>query len=527
MSMFHKLAAALMLSATGVAAQDMPPVPTYIEETATSGIDSVYSGDWQYMVGGGVSTFDCNGDALPDMVLAGGEAPASLWVNQSTPTALTFHKATAGVELTAVTGTYPIDIDSDSITDLVVLRIGENVVLRGLGQCQFARANEEWGFDGGDAWSTAFAATWEKGADWPTLAIGNYVDRKAEAFPWGSCTPNWLHRPGAKGFAPPLALTPSYCALSMLFTDWNNSGTPALRVSNDREYYKGGQEQLWHLDPGQPPRLYTEAEGWARLRIWGMGIATDDLQGDGFPEYFLTSMADNKLQGLAATDGPVTPKYADTAFKRGAIAQRPYVGTDLNPSTAWHAQFADVNNDGLSDLFIAKGNVSAMPDFALADPNNLLLQRPDGTFLEAGDTAGVASTRVARGAQVVDLNADGRLDLVVVNRNSGAEVWRNAGPATGSPSGNWLGVRLQQPGPNPDAIGARITLTTTRPYIRETTLGGGHVSGSLGPQHFGLGPATQAQLTVTWPDGTQTGPTPLTANSVWTVTRGQPPPPAP
>ena len=34
-------------------------------------------------------------------------------------------------------------------------------------------------------------------------------------------------------------------------------------------------------------------------------------------------------------------------------------------------------------------------------------------------------------------------------------------------------------------------------------------------------------LRVTWPDGTQTGPTPLTANSVWTVTRGQAPTPAP
>ena len=30
-----------------------------------------------------------------------------------------------------------------------------------------------------------------------------------------------------------------------------------------------------------------------------MGIASYDLEFDGFPEYFLTSMADNKLQSLA------------------------------------------------------------------------------------------------------------------------------------------------------------------------------------------------------------------------------------
>ena len=496
-----------------------PAIPQFVDETASSGLSSDYKGDWQYMVGGGVSTFDCNGDGLPEMVLAGGENPASLWVNASTDT-LKFTQTTAGVELTAVTGTYPIDIDSDGITDLVMLRVGENVVLRGLGQCQFQRANEQWHFDGGDAWSTAFAATWERGANWPTIAIGNYIDRTAEAFPWGSCTPNWLHRPGDTGFAAPLPLTPSYCALSMLFTDWNNSGTPALRVSNDREYYKGGQEQLWHIDPGQAPALYTEKEGWGRLRIWGMGIATDDLNGDGLPEYFLTSMADNKLQGLAQATGPLVPKYADTAFKRGAIAQRPYIGTDLNPSTAWHAQFADVNNDGLADIFIAKGNVSSMPDFALHDPNNLLLQRPDGTFAEAADKAGVASMRTARGAQVVDLNGDGLLDLVVVNRNADAQLWRNAGPA----AGHWLGLRLHQAGPNPDAIGARLTLTTARhTYTRETTLGGGHASGSLGVQHFGLGPTDTASLTITWPDGTQTGPTALTADTIWTITKGMAP----
>ena len=499
---------------------DEPAVPQFVDETASSGLDAVYAGDWQYMVGGGVSTFDCNADALPDLVVAGGAGAASLWLNRSAAT-LKFERAVAGVELTGVTGAYPIDIDSDKITDLVVLRVGENVVLRGLGDCQFERANEVWGFDGGDAWSTALAATWERGAGWPTIAVGNYVDRLAEAFPWGSCTANWLHRPGDNGFAPPLPLTPSYCALSMLFTDWNNSGTPSLRVSNDREYYKGGQEQLWHLKPGAEPRLYTEKEGWERLRLWGMGIATDDLDGDGLPEYFLTSMADNKLQTVVKPEvGPLVPKFADIAFKRKVTAHRPFVGTDLNPSTAWHAQFGDVNNDGYSDLFIAKGNVDQMPDFAQLDPNNLLLQRPDGTFAESADKAGVASTRSARGGQLVDLNRDGLLDLVVVNRREGAQVWRNAGGVTG----HWVAVRLAQDGTNPDAVGARIELRAgARHWLRETTVGGGHVSGSLGVQHFGLGAADRAEVRVVWPDGSVSDWAPVAAGAVWRVQKGAPP----
>ncbi len=472
-------------------------VPQFLDATASSGLTHTFAGEWEYMVGGGVATFDCNGDALPEMLLAGGVNPASFWRNDSTATALAFAKVQSGLEETAVTGAYPIDIDSDGITDLALLRVGEDLLMRGLGDCKFERANEIWGFRGGDFWSTAFSAMWEDGQILPTLAIGTYIDRRQEAFPWGHCTDNTLHRPNGATYAAPIALTPSFCSLSLLFSDWNNSGTPSLRVSNDREYYKGGQEQMWHIDPGQPPRLYTEAEGWARLRIWGMGIASTDLNADGYPEFFLTSMADSKLQTLAKPEAGTKPKYADVAFAKGVTAHRPYTGGDLRPSTGWHAQFADVNNDGLSDLFVAKGNVWDMPDFAAKDPNNLLLQAVDGTFVEAGDKAGVASFSPSRGAAVVDFNGDGALDLVVVNRNAPAQLWRNLGPA-----GHWAKITLSQPGPNPMAIGAWVELRVAGKVQRhELTIGGGHASGTLGPVHFGLGDATAAEARVIWPDG--------------------------
>jgi hypothetical protein len=403
----------------------------------------------------------------------------------------------SGAELDRVLGVYPLDIDSDGARDLVLLRLGENVVLKGAGDCTFARANEAWGFQGGEAWSAAFAATWERGQDWPTIAIGNYIDPKEEMFPWGSCTPNWLHRPEGLHFAAPVALTPSYCALSMLFTDWNRSGTPSLRVSNDREYYKGGQEQMWRIEPGAAPVLYGEAEGWKRLRIWGMGIASADVNGDGYPDYFLTSMADNKLQVLKPAEGVPKPDYADVAFRAGVTAHRPHVGDDLRPSTGWHAEFGDVNNDGLADLYVVKGNVARMPDFAAADPNNLLLARGDGTFVEASVRAGTASTRTGRGGGLADFNLDGRLDMVAVNRWDGVEVWQNEGPA-----GAWVAVTLAQAGANRDAIGAVVELRRGAVVERrEVTAGGGHAGGRLGWLHFGLGSGAAAEVRVTWPDG--------------------------
>lgn len=512
---------ALLVGLSAAMAEDSLTIPTFAEETAGAGIVSTYKGEWQYMVGGGAASFDCNGDRYADLLLAGGESPARFFRNTSASGgSLTFAEQVSGLELDSVTGAYPLDVDSDGNMDLVLLRVGANALMRGLGECRFAPANDLWGFEGGDGWSTALAATWEKGAGWPTIAVGNYIDRAEEFSPWGSCTDNWLHRPaGDEGFAPPLTLKPSYCALSMLFTDWNRSGTPSLRVSNDREYYEGGQEQMWQILPGQAPVLMTEKDGWKKLKIWGMGIASADLDADGYPDYYLTSMADNKLQMLADPKSG-KPVYKDVAFAKGATAHRPYTGDDLKPSTGWHAQFDDVNNDGLLDLFVAKGNVSAMPDFAMKDPNNLLLQNPDGTFTEAGDKAGVASTDSARGAALADFNMDGLLDLVVVNRNAPAQIWRNV---TEKP-GNWLGLALHQPGANPDATGAWIEVKSDdRVTRREVTVGGGHASGQAGWWHFGLAAQPQAEVRVIWPDGTKGDWQSLAANGFYDLAPGQPP----
>ena len=501
---------ACLISSTPLVAQDSGPVvPNFEEVSKSSGVTSVYSGDYFYMVGGGAATFDCNADGAPDLFTAGGKGKASFFRNTSRRGgAITFRKQKSGLEFDKVTGAYPIDVDADGNPDLVVLRVGENKVMRGLGNCKFEVANKRWNFDGGDAWSVSFAATFERGASWPTLAIGNYINPKEELSPWGSCTDNWLHRARIDqkkppfAFTKPIALTPSYCALSMLFTDWNRSGTPSLRISNDREYYEGGEEQMWKLVPDQAPALYTDKDGWKRLRIWGMGIASHDINGDTYPDYYLTSMGDNKLQFLkeVAATGRPKPDYKDTAWPSGVTAHRPFVGEDLRNSTAWHAQFEDVNNDAVSDLFVAKGNVAEMPDFAAKDPNNLLLGQSDGKFIEVADKAGVASTETSRGGMVVDFNLDGLMDLVVVNRGSTAQVWRN----TSKTAGRWLQVKLEQQGANRDGIGAWIEVKRGDKITRrEITSGGGHASGHLGWWHFGLDQADRAEIRVLWPDGKQ------------------------
>lgn len=505
------VSALLLLGSLLVGAQAQEG-PRFLEETASAGVQHRYVGGWEHYVGGGVAAFDCSGDAMPELLLAGGEAENRLYANVSEPGgSLRFEPlARPAVSLRGATGAYPLDVDGDGLVDLAVLRVGENVLLRGTGDCRFERANERWGFDGGDAWSTAFAAVWEPGLRLPTLAIGNYVDRAAPGAPWGTCHGNELHRPRVEGeagddpegevYGRPLPLEPGYCSLSMRFTDWDRDGTPDLWVSNDRQYYLGGadragREQLWRLAPGEAPYRYTDEDGWPKLQIWGMGIATADLTGDGRPEVYLTSMADQKLRVLE--EGARGPSYRDAAYERGVTAHRPFAGGDTRPSTGWHAQFEDVDHDGLIDLFVAKGNVDAMPEFAANDPNDLLLGRPDGSFEEHAGSAGLLSFERGRGAQLVDLNGDGWLDLVVVNREDDARLWRHAGGA-----GRSLLLELRQDGPNRRAIGAWIEVVTAeRTLLRERYVGGGHVSGQWGPLHVGVGAAESVEVRVRWPDG--------------------------
>jgi enediyne biosynthesis protein E4 len=507
------------------AGEPVTETPRFVEESAAAGVHHVYGGEFPFFVGGGVATFDCDGDRRPDLYLAGGSNPAALYRNESPVGGeLRFAKVSDPVtELSSVTGAYPIDVDGDGLTDLAVLRNGGNVLLRGLGGCRFERANETWGYDGGDALTAAFSATWEGSAALPTLAFGNYLDL-AKAQDRSACADSEVVRPTAGGgtYAAPVPLAPGYCTLSVLFSDWDRSGHTDLRMANDRHYYLDGEEQLWRIESGEPPRLYTRADGWRRLVIWGMGIASYDVTGDGVPEVYLTSQGDNKLQTLANTSG--RPTYEDIAIDVGVTATRPYTGGDPLPSTAWHPEFQDVNNDGLVDLFVSKGNVEAQQDFAAKDPSNLLMGQPDGTFVEEGVAAGIASFVRGRGAAVVDLNLDGMPDLVQVNRRVNVSLFRNVGSGTAAEPeamGHWIAVRPEQPGPNRDAIGSWIELRFgDRTAEREVTIGGGHASGELGWIHFGLGDADGAQVRIRWPDGGASPWMDVAADRFVTIRRG-------
>ncbi len=140
----------------------------------------------------------------------------------------------------------------------------------------------------------------------------------------------------------------------------------------------------------------------------------------------------------------------------------------------------------------------------------ILLQTTDGTFSEAASTADIASTSKSRGAALVDLNNDGQLDLVVVNRGNNLEVSQNQ-----HQTGNWLLLDVHQIRPNRSAVGNFIKVhTSIGVQTREITVGGGHAGGTIGLQHFGLGTDRFTKIKVIWPDGDATDWRTVQANQI-------------
>ncbi len=486
--------------------------PLFVDLAPNLGLSLPYSGGWEHFVGGGVASFDCDQDLFPELFVAGGASDAVLLRNTTNrrADAVSFAARTPEIlSINGVTGAYPFDLDGDRILDLFVMRVGKNRLLKGGPDCTFSPF-ENIGFDGGNRWTTAFSATWEGDNELPTFAVGNYVDREDPEGPFETCDRNILFRP-ADGLYQKNALEPAHCPLSMLFSDWGRHGRQDLRISNDRHYYgRTGAEQLWAMEA--TPRLFGASDGWEDISIWGMGIASRDISGDGISEVFLTSMADQKLQIL--DESAAGPSFIDATYERGTTAHRPYTGGDGRPSTGWHVDFGDVDNDGLDDVFIAKGNVEQMPDAAMADPNNLLKQSDDGTFIEHGLSAGIASMGRSRGGALVDLNLDGRLDLVVVNRNAPIEIYQNRTPDTG----NWLLLDIYQTGANTKAVGAWIEVWNgTKSWHREITVGGGHASGNSALMHFGLGNASDLKIRMTGPGGALSPWTAISANGIFEI----------
>jgi enediyne biosynthesis protein E4 len=129
-----------------------------------------------------------------------------------------------------------------------------------------------------------------------------------------------------------------------------------------------------------------------RILAQGAGVCLGDVDGDGRPDVF-----------LARTQGANALYRNQGEWRFEEIAQTAGVGASDRHSTG--CVFADVDGDADLDLI----------QLALGGPNELFLNDGAGRFREAGKEAGLASSAGSTTAAVADVDADGDLDLYIVN----------------------------------------------------------------------------------------------------------------
>jgi hypothetical protein len=179
------------------------------------------------------------------------------------------------------------------------------------------------------------------------------------------------------------------------------------------------------------------------------------------------------------------------------------IATATRLLSGWGLKFFDYDNDGFVDLFLANGHPDDMIDqysHQVKYKEPLLLFRHDGKKLtDVSAQAGPAFHRMfpARGLAVGDYDNDGRVDVLVGNNGDAPLLLKNR-----AGSGNhWLGLALQGTGCNRDAVGATVTWSVNGPKkSRYRSNGGSYLSSHDMREVIGLGAATKVDwLEIKWP----------------------------
>jgi len=166
------------------------------------------------------------------------------------------------------------------------------------------------------------------------------------------------------------------------------------------------------------------------------------------------------------------------------------------------AQFIDVDLDGWLDLIVANGHID---DFR--ESGQPFQMRPqfyrnegDGHFAQqSGIGAYFDGEYLGRSVARLDWNKDGREDLLVGHLDAASALLTNVT----APSGNHVAVHLRATEGARDAVGATVRLATkSRTLVRQLSVGDGYQASNERRIVFGLGAENQIdELTVRWPSG--------------------------
>ena len=408
-------------------------------------------------------------------------------------------------------GCLAADYDNDGDADLYLTNFGRNQLYRNNGNGTFTDVTSHAGVGDGN-WSVS-ASFGDFDLDgYLDLYVANYLDYQLETahacFLGGVhiyCGPHeypgardTLYRNNGDGTFTDVTtramLHNTGKGLGVLFTDYNNDGSPDIFVANDAVpdfLYQNNRDGTF-TDVAIAAGVAYNSEGRATA---SMGIAAGDYDNDGIQDLFVTNFS-LEINSLFRNDNDGF--YMMTTFEAGLA----------DPSFSklgFGTQFIDTDNNGTLELFVANGhvwdNVSEItPSLSYRQQCQIFGSTGTGQFTDLSETAGTFFKRsiVARGVAVGDYNNDGATDILVTCCGEPPILLRND-----SQTQNYVKIRLVGTDSNRDGIGAKVWVRTDETILfREVTCGGSYASGSEHTLLFGIGAQKTIQsIEVKWQSG--------------------------
>lgn len=442
------------------------------------------------LVGASVLVADLNGDGWDDL-FAPGRGVHHLWWGGPDGFAQD-DAALDGLDLSDASSASAVRLDEGLPYVLVTRYQAENRLIRFDGEA-FVDHTASWGL-GGTSWRHVAAAFGDMDRDGDLdLFIGTYGPRPADAFAhpddFEAADPPLLYRNDGGRFtlvedlfSGPITKSHTFSAA---FLDLDDDGHPELYIVNDFGWVRPNL-LLWNRPEGLVPD-----DGSAGLHIpfAGMGLGIGDLNDDLIPDLVQSSWRDASV--LVSREGT----WFEHARLRGVM---PVLGPGYRQFFGWGTVMEDLNLNARLDIAMGFGEWDEWQSFP-EQRDALYLQQPDGTFEDASEAYGFDAMGPTRGVVAADLNHDGHPDLVVRRFDEDLNLYLG----TCTPR-RWLTVRLQQPGPNPDAVGARVVVqASSGRQARWVVAGTAPLHAAGGPElRFGLNRAERVDaLEVRWPDG--------------------------